>query len=62
MSDFIPKLDLTLAKESDGQIQCVICGKTGKISELVSGQHGKDKIKEVQFRYIIYWIYFIAVC
>ena len=47
MSDFIPKIDLILAKEDDAKSQCVICGKMGNTSVLVSGQRGRDRIKEV---------------
>ena len=49
MSDFIPKIDLVIAKGFNPKTECVICGKKGDTSELTSQQHGRDKIKQVNF-------------
>ena len=48
MSDFIPKLKLVLSKAFDANKECVICGKRGNSEELVSEEHGRQKVKEVQ--------------
>ena len=47
MSDFIPKLELVLNKAFDAKKECVICGKRGDCKELVSQDHGRQKVKEV---------------
>ena len=47
MSDYIPKLDLVLAKQFDPKHECVICGKRGIISDLISKEHGRRKVKQV---------------
>ena len=48
MSDFIPKLELVLNKAFDAKKECVICGKRGDCKELVSQDHGRQKVKEVR--------------
>ena len=48
MSDFIPKIDLVIAKGFDPETECVICGRKGDRSKLVSEEHGRDKIKQVK--------------
>ena len=44
MSDYIPKIDLVIAKGYDPKTECVICGKKG---ELIGEQHGREKVEQV---------------
>ena len=50
MSDFVPKvkIDLVFMKAVDSKKECVICGKRGDASKLVSTEDGRDKVKKVQ--------------
>ena len=47
MSDFVPRLDLVLRKAFDAKKDCVICGKRGNSSELVTSENGRKKVKQV---------------